>query len=323
MTNTRARIGWDNVFRTGVVVDLDIGVWRALASTKKQDLGIENSPEVNKVLSMGSMRLVPKKAFEKIHEIGAEAKRDVEYHSLTFPFVRGARFVPDAKLPVLVELMKAKRAQFDAEADAICAGLEEIRDAQLPDIKKALQDAAKTPEAAAIAYERMLAEYPEGKEVRKKFFLRWNVYAIRGASGAAAEVAEQEAESVKSIVRDMIGQLRQEFTEKVGAVMGAVAKGGRIPAPTIESAREVLQRVRTMNVFGDSVLEQQVAVLERVLAEAERGKVYSSAGNKMVMDLVGVQKAIEASAEQAVKEAEASLTGVGKRKIDVAKGAAA
>jgi len=313
------KIGWNDLFLAGSVVDLDVGMWSARTKIKAADLGIDDSPEVHKALSLGCHRLVPKDAFDKVREIAWAAKRAIESHSLNFPFIRGARYVPDAKMGSLIDRLKKQREAFDAESDRICADYQSITAEMLPVIRKALLDATGDEEIAKAAYDRVLSEYPSADEIRSKFYIRWNVYAVSGAkSGAIADTMAQETESVKSIVRSMIEQLREEFSERLGAVTAAIAKGGKLNSMTIESTREVLDRVESMNLFGDSVLADQVWKLRGIIDTAERnGKIYASKKSGFLNDLTSIQREVEKSAEDAVAEAEANLTGLGRRKFNI------
>ena len=86
------KLGFDNLFQKGSVVDLDIGRWYAKASIKAEDLEIQNTEEVHKALSLGSYRLIPKKAFD---EIAAELREPLRWA----PLRAVARVLPLAALP--------------------------------------------------------------------------------------------------------------------------------------------------------------------------------------------------------------------------------
>jgi hypothetical protein len=314
MTAQQAKVGWDNLFLTGSVLDLDVSMWAARTKIKPADLGIEDSAEVHKVLSLGNHRLIPAEAFEDIRKSVAAAKRTVDYYSLNFPFVRGARYVPEQRMKDLTERLRAHKEIFDEAVGIFVDEYDTNKANMMPVIEKALQDAARTSVAAVFAYDRVRSEYPDAQEVKAKFGMRWNIYAIRAPKNAAtAQAAMDETESVKGIIRSMVGQLREEFIEKVGSIMNAVAKAGKIPAPTIEAAREVIGRVESMNVLGDQELSDQCARFKIVIDKAESNGAYTVRGASA--DLTEIKKAIDKSMEDAVADAEKSLTGVGRRKI--------
>lgn len=317
----KRKLGWSDLFISGSVVDVDFGYWSARTKIKEADLDIDDSPEVHKALALGSHRLAPKDAFQKIHEIMFAAKRRIDNLSFNFPFIRGARYVPDVKISEAMENLRRFRDDYNEEADRFVARYGAIKAEMLPVIRKALVDATGNEEVAKAAYDRVLAMYPPPDEVRAKFYMKWNIYSVSGAkSEAAGEALAEENESVKSIVRSMVEQIREEFAERVGAVLAAVAKGGKLNAKTIESTRDVMARVESMNLFGDRILADQVSKLRSVVDSAEAdGKILTTKKSGYLNDLTAIQGNIERSIEEAVAEAETNLTGMGRRKFSIPK----
>ena len=311
---TQQKVGWDNLFLTGSVLDLDVSMWAARTKIKPADLGIEDTDDVHKVLSLGNHRLIPAEAFDEILKVYRAAKRTVDYYSLNFPFVRGARYVPEQRMKDLTERLRAHKESFDEAVGNFVEKYDANKKAMLPVIEKVLKAAAKNPAAGEFAFDRVRDEYPSAEEVRGKYSMRWNIYAIRAPKNAAtAQAAMDETESVKGIIRSMVGQLREEFIEKVGSIMNAVAKAGKIPQPTIDAAREVIGRVESMNILGDQELADQCRRFKDVIDKAETNGAYTVRGASA--DLTDIKRAIDKSMEEAVADAEKSLTGMGRRKI--------
>jgi hypothetical protein len=306
--------GWGDLFLRGSVLDLDITLWSGRTKILPTDFGIENSKEVRNALSLGTHRLFPKGAFDEITGVVREAKIAVEYHSVAFPFVRGARYVPADKLPALTAKLKGIRKGFDQAVAIFIGNYDVTKTLMLPILQKALQDAAHTPEAAETALARLTTEYPTPEVAKEKFRLSWAVYAISAPKDAAStEAVATETEAVKSIVKSMVMELREEFSEKVGKIAKVVARGGKLPEKMIESAIEVMSRVESMNVMGDEVLRQQVGVLRGILTAAEANSRKTVGISESSLN--DIEKAIEESADEAVRAAEEALTGMGRRKI--------
>lgn len=306
--------GWESLFTRGSVIDLDVKMWSARTKILPLDFGVEDSTELRKCISLGTHRLFPKSAFDDINEAVRKAKAVVEFHSLSFPFVRGARYVPSEKLTPLLEKLKVVREGFDGSVAVFIANYDAVKAAMIPSLEKALKDAAHTPEAAQNALARLQTEYPAPEAAREKFRLSWAVYAISAPKDAAsAEGVAAETEAVKSIVKSMVMELREEFSEKVGKIAKVVARGGVIPERMIESAVEVMGRVESMNVMGDEVLRQQVGVLRGILTAAESNSRKTVGISEASLN--DIANAIEESADEAVRAAEEALTGMGRRKI--------
>ena len=313
--NTRA-LGWDALFFQGSIIDLDIEVWSARLSVRPSDLGIEDTKDVREALTLGTVRLAPKKAFDRILQVRRAALKDVENASFNFPFIRGARYVPEVKVASLIEKLKERDQDYNYAVYKFAEEYNEIRVEMLTVIRQALLDAKYKDIDASMA--RVNAEYPE--DIVTHFGFAWKVYAISGAkSKAAAEGADEEAQAVKGIIREIIVQLRTEFSEKVEGIAKIIGRGGKVPTTSVASCRELLKRVREMNVFGDEELNRQVIAFERILALADAGEAgyANTSPNDLNSDLDKIQETMKQSLDDAVAAAEANLTGLGRRRLEV------
>jgi hypothetical protein len=164
---------------------------------------------------------------------------------------------------------------------------------------------------------RVENEYPT--QIEAHFGFSWKMYAISGAKSAAgAEAATEETAQVKGILAEIIVQLRSEFSDKVSSISKIIARGGKIPTTSIDSCREVLSRVKEMNVFGDVELTNQVRAFERILALDAVVGPDTNKVPELSADLDKIQETLTQSIDDAVRNAEKNLTGLGRRKIEVA-----
>ena len=312
---TALELTWDALFYRGSIADLDVNVWGATLNLRPNDVDVNDTQDVREVLQLGKMRLAPKKAFDRILQIRRAALKDVENSSFNFPFLRGARYVPEAKVASLVERLNKRRADWDAAIFDFAEDYSTVRGEMLPVIRRALTDAGCRDIETAMA--RVESEYP--KQIEAHFGFSWKMYAIAGAKSAAgAEVASEETAQVKGILREIVVQLRDEFAEKVKSVAAIIARGGRVPSTSIASCREVLNRVKTMNVFGDAELTNQVRAFERILGLSEVAIDPKDLGQSLTPDLNAIQNTLQTSLDDAIRSAEQNLTGLGRRKIKVA-----
>jgi hypothetical protein len=310
---TANELTWDALFYRGSIADLDINIWSAKLNLRPTDIDVADTPDVREALTLGTMRLAPKKAFDRILAIRRAALKDVENSSFNFPFLRGARYVPEAKVAVLIERLESRRAQFDAAISDFSDRYQFIRADMIPIIRKALLDSGCEDIESAMA--RVNNEYPS--QIEAHFGFSWKMYAISGAKSAAADVANEETAQVKGILAEIVKQLRDEFAEKVSGIAKIIARGGKIPSTSIDSCREVLKRVKEMNVFGDAELTNQVRAFERILA---LDSVVGPDTNKvpgLSADLDKIQDTLKTSLDVAIANAERSLTGFGNRKIQI------
>jgi hypothetical protein len=308
-----AALSWNALFLSGSVVSLSISLWRARAKILPSDLGIEDTAEVKAALSLGCHRLAPASAFDEILRISREAQKAIDQLSMNFGLIKGARFIPEKNLAVLLERLHALKAEFYVAAKEFATNYDPMREGQLPVIKAALE-AATTPAIAKAAYDRLVAEYPTAAQVLAKFSFSHSTYSVTSPKSAeAGKFAAEETEEVKSIVADMVKQLRDETSETLKTVMSLATKGGKLNKRTIEAAQETIGRIRGLNILGDHVLNDQLDAMEKALAAVDRAKV----GDGFVQGLNAIQATLETSIADAVAQAEKTLTGVGHRSIEV------
>ena len=302
----------NSLFAVGSIVDLHTSIWGARMRIKPQDLGIEPSEEVNKVFSLGQHRLAPSDAFERIRTPVNQAKNAIDAYSMNFGMIRGARYVPEAHIEKLMGRLVIYQQAFNAAVDEFMENYQAMRDEQMPVILKALQDATQDEALARSAFARIEAEYPNAATVRAKFGLTWNVYAVQGSrSKAAAEMIAGETAQVKSIIGEMIGDLRSELSKKVSGLLEITKKGGKLTDNSIGSAMSLLTKLESMNVLGDHVLADQITSLRSALSAVDKSEV----GEEFTVGLNQVKEELSQSVEQAIKDAEANLTGLGRRKL--------
>lgn len=312
---TQNGLSWNSLFLTGSICDLDTGRWHARTKIRAQDLGILDSDEVAKALALGSHRLAPSAAFEGIQSITNQAKRALEYHSLNFAMIRGARYVPSEQLETLLGKLRAAKVQHTEAVDSFVANYASVKAAMLPVILQALKDACqgKGPEIVENAFARVQAEYPSEDKVRNKFFFKWTTYAVQSAkASAAAQAAGEEAENIKGVVKGMVEQLRSDLIEKVSAVMAVAQKGGKIKSNSLESAIACLDRVDGLNVLGDESLSTQTKAIRSVLLSIDPK---ADVPTGMLAQLEGMRTDLEQGTAEAVRQAEESLMGLGVRRL--------
>lgn len=309
------QLAWSDLFLQGSIVDLRTARWTARVAITPEDLGIPDTGDVDAALKLGSHRLVKPEAFDAINLAHRKALRAIEYYSLPFGFIRGARYVPEKNLVKLADRLVEVKQEFDQAADAFVETYDQAKETMIEIIRRAMADAARTPEAAEAAVERIRGAYPTADEVRVRFSLRWDVYAVEGPKRAGMNaVLENEGETVRGVLAEMVGGLRQEIGDKLAKVVEMVRKGGKLSQASIDSAMEVLGHVEAVNVLGDKGLADQVRAIRAVLATTAAGEPI---GRAVVEQLTQVSASLETDIKKAIEDVEEQLTGFGARKLAV------
>lgn len=303
---------WDDIFAAGNVFDITAKVWRARVKIQPKDLGIPATDEVRKALALGSHRLAPPGAFKAVNGAATRARRALDAFSVHFPLVQGGRFVPDRNTAQCVEALRAARQTFDDAADAFCERYAQIKAEQTPVLRAAILQATSDEAATDAAMARLEQEYPRAGDIRSMFTLDWSVLAITSPrSQAAKEAIQGETDKVKSVVRDVVERMRADLGKRLDDLMSQIDRGGKIPKRSLEPTRKLLDRLEKLNFVNDGVLAGQIEAVRRLLDAAEDPEQAEAVGN----GLAGAKRALGQGIEEAVAQAEAELTGLGRRRF--------
>lgn len=308
-------LSWGDLFSSGSIVDLNIGRWSGKLQIKPEDFGI-NSISVNEAISLGHHRLVLSDAFDNFSEIIGKAKKAVTNHGLVFPFIRGARFIPDKNIAKLVAILEPLKKQFDEEVEVFVNSYTDKVALMRPTIWQALLDAGHNTgsqlaiDNATAALSRIEASYPQPAEIKNKFNMKWSIYALKSPT---TDAIKSDTGEVKDILREMVTNTRTELIEKIGSVLAIISGGGTLKSSTISSAKEMLDRIDSVNIFGDDTLAEQTKIFRNILDGVDPKKI----GKDTIDSIEQVKKNIEDDIENAVARAEAALTGLGNRTLEV------
>ena len=313
---------WNDIFTTGSLIHFSRHQWEARAKLSNSDLGIEatltddGDKSVNRTL-----KLARAKRFKKIEECRQAFKNEIESRSLNFPVLESVRYVPDTQVSVLRENLDRINREFTEAVDDFVAKFYDIKSEGLEDARLVLLNECRNPDAAASAFARVSAEYPDAEKIRVKFGLEFDFFTIQmPVSEAAAAAAKETAPQVKSVIESMVTQLRTELGDKLADLIKYTDKamgGGTVNMKSINSALELLNKCDQLNFLGDDTLTQQVSLLKNLLQNAKDSKDSKQDLNlgELFTGLSKAQAAVSGDMQAAVDAAERKLTGFGSRKI--------
>lgn len=307
-----SNLNWNALFANGSIIDLETKKWGANTKLKPSDLGVDDTEAVKQALSLGRVRLMPANSFRAVNQAIRDAKNAIEDASINFGMIRGARYIPDKNMETLRPKLIAAKNDFFEAIDQFCNTYQAQREKQLPIIRQALESSGASKDTISNAFKRVNAAYPTVTEVRAKFLLTWDVYTIQGAKSRAALAAvTEETGRIQSVVSGMVNELRTEVQKTVAQLLKAAAKGGKLRKNTLESSYKMIERLETLNVLGDTVLAQQLQGLKATFAQMDKNQM----DDIFIAGLEEVKTELEESGEAAIREVEANLTGVGRRKF--------
>ena len=305
-------ITWSDLFVNGTLINYSQHFWRAKEQLTAEDLGIQESTDVKRAISFGSLKLAPKESFDSLNTIAREWEKDIKFHSLAFPLLTSVRYVPDSEVKNLEKKLKVHTENFQKEVKAFLLKFSVIKEQQLAVIKQALIDAAQSEKDALEAYQRVCAEYPDEEKVESKFLLEWNFFTINiPSSKQAATMARRAAPQIQEVLTSMVSELRSELSSRITTLIDMTKKiqegssrfSGLNPKNK-EATNAILDRVNSLNFFDDPVIRRQVANLKDLLENDNLDQV-----------LVGLTQANETINKDVEKAVEKAKIKIGKRKL--------
>lgn len=292
-------LSWADIFQVGTLVNLSITRWTASEATLARDLGIEDiDNKVTKGMTLGRMRLLDKTAFTAINAICTAARTAVNDHSTSFPMIPGAHFVSEDNVAKLAHKLSALKPSFDEAVTQFIDNVDTLREEQMATLQAALSAACHSTEARDRALARLKSVFPTKTEIRNAFSFSYSFYTIAGKKGLEMNLAGEEAQ-VKSVVGEMAIKLRQELSARIDDMIAMVTKAGKIPVKSLDTTRRLVAKMRSLNIFGDGVLDAQCDIVDKLLNTSE-----SLSEDDVQITLTSISAALGESVDDVVNSAE-------------------
>jgi hypothetical protein len=307
-------ITYDDLFQKGVLVDFDARKWHPIVRINPKDIGVERTPEIDKALTMGGKRLFPHQPLRRINRVVCQARELIDELSMQFPLVAGSRFVPSDRLDELRERFAVLEEKHREYVDELIANFDDVKALHLPVIVKALRDMAKNPDAVDTAVAKLEGLYPAKEIIRQKFAMSIRTFAITAPRDEnSTKASREQADTVKGILRDMIGGMREEMVERTEAIKDLVVRGGKLGEKTYQCALDLCDRLDSINVMQDATISRTTTILRKAVDAARSDKDGAPAALKSGVE--SIEQALTKSVDGAVQAATRRLTGVGRRRI--------
>jgi len=322
-----------NIYKSGVIVDLSVSSWRAIAKLNPEELGLEKS-EVPEQIYLGHKQLMKKEFFKEANSIESKAGSWLNQHSWSFP-VGQCRFVSYATLPKLLEKMGEAEKNFNEAVGHMVEAYGAKRAEMLEHFSKVFDEMLEKIYSGGngdkeVAKQRLMRKledkYPTESNLRSKFHFDFVVFEVapsefRGLTSAEASDKANTAIGVQNEYREKITQKLDAFSESVinklqemvldvTGKLSQRTKAGTLNMNTVKSFRNWIDKFRQLNFVGldvDGALDE----LEKKLSETEQGEM----STKEFMDKL--DQDINAIRETASKTDVSSVLHKYRRRIEV------
>lgn len=286
-----------NIFRDGVLVDIDVSFWSGAKVLRPEDLGLRPQ-DVADAYKLGKKFLVPSEVIKAFRRVEGKARYIAEENSFRFP-IGTARFVPKRRFSKVLEQLKTCRDEYNALVDKLIENYDKYRQEMIPVYTQAAEVAFlnSSPDTHEFGpdydrekekknfvetfLDRINTFYPPAESLREKFSLSWDVYEIalprmREVSAeqvvmdenmresAEHEYHEQMHQKMDVFVTDVVKVLRQETIEICTHISENLKSGKIVQGRTMASLKDFVEKFSSLNFVGDKTVEEQ---LERLRHE--------------------------------------------------------
>lgn len=275
----------DNLFQDGVLVDLSIGFWSARKRNDEADLGLDPGDIPEYVIGLGTKRLIPREYTDDWTSISSRARGAVKRYSFQFP-LGGAAFVPLQALTTAEDRLTALKAEFTESTGSFLKDFDGIKATFLRSLSKADR-------------KRIEPEIPPADVVKGKFYFTWSTYVVAlpkklriiaadAKARAAQEKMQQDAAlriqreltvNVEAFIERAVRTLHTKVAASLDAIAVRVREGHAVTDRSLDVVRRAVEQFRSLNIFGNTRLNQQLSELEKELLEGVDAAAYEDDEN--------------------------------------------
>lgn len=310
-------IGWGDLFAAGSVFDLDVGRWNRMGTLKPEDLGIQNSPEVRKSFTWGSIKLIPDSYIKPLWKTLNKSHSALERFTVPFKLIPGARFVISDSKKELEAVLEILAKELEEQVEEFVSSYDKAKLEQQKVLKAGFVEAAKSDAAVERAMARLPELYPTTDHLRDKFYIRWRSYSLATPQdGTFDGDTLREARDVRYAIRGMLEQLRKELLTRSEEIVELVMRGGRITKRTYKSTCKLCDKIdRVCTTFSDSALIAASKALRIAVDDAATSDDNTGERDQVLVNGVKtVKKELRDSLEQSIKDVVDGFTP-GRRKL--------
>ena len=299
-----------NIFKDGLLIDVNVSFWSGAKILKAEDLGLKEE-NVAKAYKLGRKMLIPPEVIQGFRQVEGRARHVVETNSFKFP-IGNARFIPKKKFQKVSDELKQCQQEYIELTEKLIENYDKYRDEMLPIYKEAAEIAfvqqepvgvqefnLEDKEAQKEAFVRMFMDriqsyYPSSDTLRAKFALQWDIYEIalpklrKGDEASIIEdiakndIFEQEyraqtQQKIGAFVEDVVKTLRQETLEICGRIATNIKEGKVIKGRTLTSLREFIDKFQDLNFVGDTTVEAHLDNLRKEFLDVHTSEEISEA----------------------------------------------
>ena len=335
-----------NIFKDGILVDVDVSYCTFQMMLTAEDLGLKKE-DIADAYQLGKKCLVPAEVVREFRAVEGRARRVVEENSFQFP-ISNARFITRKKFSRVLDALKKYQADYLALVEKLVENYESYKTEMSIVYRQAAEIAygrqAPPKQEFGIDFDperdkqefvnqflnRVNSLYPTTESLRNRFSLSWDVYEIalprmrkvdsnvvvndeQKAQIATEEYQVQIQKKIGNFIDNVVTTLRQETMELCTRVVNNIKDGKVVKTSTLNSLNRFVDKFSDLNFVGDQKVETQLELL--------RKEFLSVHTNEQITEQMDLQDELKRRLNLLVDSASdmtdlSSITGEYKRKIE-------
>ena len=266
----------ENIFKDGILIDIDISYWSGAKALGTEDLGLD---KVATAYKLGRKMLIPSRVIKEFRYIEGRARRLIDSSSFSFP-IGGARFIPKKRYEDVIEQLKKYKDKYEEKANALVYNYDRYKEEMKPVYIEAAElaynnhkrvidgeDPIERDAFIEMFIERIKTYYPDINTLRGKFSLSWDVYEISMPRGNN-EYQTQVQTKVSNFIEDVVKALRRETVQVCNRVASNISEGKVVKKSTLKSLKDFVDKFASLNFVGDVQIEGKLQELRDQILDA-------------------------------------------------------
>jgi len=286
-----------NLFKSGVLVDLNIFKWNAQTKLDAEDLGLKEE-DLSTLMKLGTKYLVDKKYVAPFVNLDAAARRILSFYSIKFP-IGDTAFVPITNFDRLMKELNDVKKEFEEYKRIFIEHYEEMKKEALKEYEEYSKQLQKrnnwTDDRRKEFIEKIKTYYKTKEELERKIRFEILVYRIDVDTQLEIKNIEEFRKEIMNKIHDFVKSISLHVTNEIKELYNDLLNRKR----TInENLYGIIQRrldsLRNLNIIGEPEIDN---LIDSTLAEI---KTWINKDIDTVKD--DIKKALDKTDEFEIKE---------------------
>jgi hypothetical protein len=240
-----------NLFKSGILVDIDIHKWNAQVKLEPEDLGLKEE-DLSELMKLGTKYLIPKEYIEPFFNLDAAARRALSNYSIKFP-IGDTAFVPIANFNKLMQKLEEIKNDFNAYKKEFIAKYEILKKKALEEYEsysRILQKKNKWTEEQRLEFiEKIKSYYKTPEQLEQQIRFDITIFKINLDVAFENENINTFRKTVEEKINEFVGNISNYIIQQIKELYEKLlVRKKRITENLYEIIKEKLESLKNMNI---------------------------------------------------------------------------